>query len=105
VSGAMSNTAQFWWSGEVFFGGMSGVVYALIGYLWIAGMIFPQPENQLPKGIVIFMIGWLVLCMTPVVTFFIGVGIANAAHLAGLVFGMMLGGVFGLVGKINQHRV
>jgi len=52
------------------FGGMSGVVYALLGYLWVANSIAPHPLMTLPKGIVTFMIGWLVLCMTPVVTFY-----------------------------------
>ena len=97
VSGLVSNIAQYSWSGTVNFGGMSGVVYALLGYIWIKNTLVPQRLLSLPKGIVGFMVGWLFLCMTPVVTFFIGVGIANAAHLGGLLVGLLLGLGFGLV--------
>ena len=103
TTGVMSNAIQFWWSGASNFGGMSGVVYALLGYLWIANSIAPHLFMALPKGIVPFMIGWLVLCMTPVVTFLLGVGIANAAHLGGLLSGMLLGLAFGLLAKLKNR--
>ena len=103
TTGVMSNAIQFWWSGASNFGGMSGVVYALLGYLWIANSIAPHPFMVLPKGIVPFMIGWLVLCMTPVVTFLLGVHIANAAHLGGLLSGMLLGLAFGLLAKLKNR--
>lgn len=103
TTGVMSNAIQFWWSGASNFGGMSGVVYALLGYLWIANSIAPHLFMVLPKGIVPFMIGWLVLCMTPVVTFLLGVGIANAAHLGGLLSGMLLGLAFGLLAKLKNR--
>ncbi|MCS5594501.1 MAG: rhomboid family intramembrane serine protease [Porticoccaceae bacterium] len=101
VSGLVSNIAQYSWSGTVNFGGMSGVVYALLGYIWIKNTLVPQRLLSLPKGIVGFMVGWLFLCMTPVVTFFIGVGIANAAHLGGLFVGLLLGLAFGLLQRLK----
>ncbi|MDE0747782.1 MAG: rhomboid family intramembrane serine protease [Porticoccaceae bacterium] len=104
VSGLASNITQYSWSGAVNFGGMSGVVYALLGYIWIKNMLAPQPLMALPKGIVAFMIGWLLLCMTPVVTFFLGVGIANAAHVGGLLVGMLLGLAFGLVHRLKGEH-
>ena len=104
VTGLMSNAIQFWWSGAANFGGMSGVVYALLGYLWIANSIAPHPIMTLPRGIITFMIGWLGLCMTPVVTFLLGVGIANAAHLGGLLSGMLLGLSFGLLAKLKNRE-
>ena len=104
VSGLASNVAQFSWSGAVNFGGMSGAVYALLGYIWIKNSIVPQPLLSLPKGIVAFMIGWLLLCMTPLVTFFLGVGIANAAHLGGLLVGMLLGLAFGLAQRVKGEH-
>ena len=104
VSGLVSNIAQYSWSGTVNFGGMSGVVYALLGYIWIKNTLVPQRLLSLPKGIVGFMVGWLFLCMTPVVTFFIGVGIANAAHLGGLLVGLLLGLGFGLVQRLKDEH-
>ena len=106
ISGIVSNLSQAWWSGSVLFGGMSGVVYALIGYLWIVNKVYPTHNTALPKGIVPFMIGWLVLCMTPIVSFIMGAGIANAAHVGGLLCGMLLGTIFGLQHKLRNanHR-
>jgi GlpG protein len=104
VSGLASNITQYSWSGDVNFGGMSGVVYALLGYIWIKNIAAPEPWLTLPKGVVAFMIGWLFLCMTPVVTFLLGVGIANAAHLGGLLVGMLLGLVFGLVERLKGEH-
>jgi GlpG protein len=104
ISGLVSNLAQFWWSGAANFGGMSGVVYALLGYIWIVHKLVPHSLTALPKGIVGFMIGWLILCMTPVLTFLLGVGIANAAHLGGLIIGMFLGLIFGVVAKFRRKH-
>ncbi len=82
--GIMSNIIQFLASGPAF-GGMSGVVYGLLGYTWIRS----QKTNSgyfLHKGIVVIMIGWLILGYTG----WIG-PIGNAAHLSGLLFGMAYG--------------
>ncbi len=102
LSGIISNMAQFVWSGTVYFGGMSGVVYALLGYIWIKQKIAPHPLLQLPAGIVGFMIGWLLVCMTGILDLLLGVGVANAAHLGGLVIGMLLGCIFGLISSFKK---
>tara|TARA_B100000768_G_scaffold87477_1_gene82249 strand:- start:907 stop:1539 length:633 start_codon:yes stop_codon:yes gene_type:complete len=92
-----SNVGQYLWSGSVRFGGMSGVIYGLLGYLWIHHSIFPRPIYALPRELVGFMLAWLLICMTGVLDFLLGVGIANAAHLCGLLAGMALGLIFGYV--------
>jgi GlpG protein len=92
-----SNVGQYLWSGSVRFGGMSGVIYGLLGYLWIHHSIFPRPIYALPRELVGFMLAWLMICMTGVLDFLLGVGIANAAHLCGLLAGMALGLIFGYV--------
>jgi GlpG protein len=43
VSGVFSNMIQVGWGGSAMFGGMSGVVYALLGYIWIKGRFVPEP--------------------------------------------------------------
>ncbi|MGB1328076.1 MAG: rhomboid family intramembrane serine protease [Porticoccaceae bacterium] len=96
ISGITSNMSQFYWSGTIYFGGMSGVIYALLGYLWIKCKIAPHHFSPLPSGLMGFMVGWLVLCMTGVLEVALGIGVGNAAHLSGLVVGLLIGMVFAL---------
>lgn len=87
-SGLMSNLAQFWVSGPMF-GGMSGVVFALIAYSWIWDRHVSTPRFGLPPALMGLLLFWLVLGFTGVLE---GVGlgaIANTAHLVGLVCGLI----------------
>lgn len=81
-----SNLAQFVIEGSPLFGGMSGVVYGLLGYLWIRGKYDPGFGMRLNSQIVIFMLGWLVLGFTG----WLG-NIANVAHIGGLIVGVAWG--------------
>ncbi len=83
ASAVLSNLAQYIWGGYTF-GGMSGVVYALFGYVWIKGRYEPHLGLNVSQQTVIIMLGWLVLCMIQVF-----LPIANAAHLVGLVAGVV----------------
>ncbi len=77
--------------GDVPFGGMSAVIYGLLGY--IVSWNFFQKTNPITieKSIVIFMLAWLFIAMTGV-TEWVGLGsVANAAHVAGLLCGVVLG--------------
>jgi GlpG protein len=83
---------------------MSGVIYALLGYIWIKNKIAPQNHAPLPSGLMGFMVGWLVLCMTGVLEVALGIGVANAAHLSGLTSGLFIGLVFALKSvALSQH--
>lgn len=68
--------------GSPFFGGMSGVVYGLFGYVWIRSVFNPIPGIYLSQSNVIILLGWLFLCMTGVMG-----PIANVAHVVGLLVG------------------
>lgn len=95
MTAAVSNLAQYFWADQIsIFGGMSGVVYALVGYIWIRQWLDPHPVLAVPKGIIIFMLAWLLLCMSGVIDFFMAGGIANGAHLGGLLAGMLVAGAF-----------
>jgi GlpG protein len=68
------------------FGGMSGVVYGLFGYLWIRGKLDPQSGLGVSPQTVMWMLVWFVLCWTG----YVG-PIANWAHAGGLASGVALG--------------
>jgi GlpG protein len=68
------------------FGGMSGVVYGLFGYVWMKGRYDPDLGMQLGSRTVVYMLVWLVLCATGLVG-----PIANTAHAVGLVVGVVIG--------------
>ncbi|MDY7559399.1 rhomboid family intramembrane serine protease [Pseudomonas sp. 10B1] len=97
VFSAVSNYAQYWYSGPSLFGGLSGVLYALLGHCWIYQMLAPNPIYRLPRGVLVMMLIWLLLCISGLVSM-LGFGaIANGAHVGGLIIGCvtgLLGGVF-----------
>ncbi len=85
ILAATSNIAQLFWSGP-YFGGMSGVVFGLIGYVWMKGKTQPKLGIGLPQQTVVYCFLWLVLCMTGALG-----PVANAAHLVGFVVGILIG--------------
>ena len=85
----VSNFAQYLWMPDGLFGGMSGVVYALIGFIMVSHRLAPNRLTDVPRAIIGFMLVWLVLCMTGIVDYFIGGGVANAAHVGGLIAGCL----------------
>jgi GlpG protein len=97
--GLVSNIAQFAFAGPSLFGGLSGVLYGLLGYCWIYQRLAPTPAYQLPPGVLVMMLVWLLLCLSGLVTA-LGFGsIANAAHVGGLVMGCLAGLVAGALAR------
>jgi len=92
LTAAGSNLAQLLISvpmlggGSPIFGGMSGVVYGLLGYIWMRGKLDPASGLFLHKSTVTMMLVWLVVCFTGLLG-----PIANLAHLFGLLIGMSAG--------------
>jgi GlpG protein len=68
------------------FGGISGVICGLFGYIWMKGLYEPEQGMILHPNTITFVLLWLALCMTGIVG-----SIANAAHVVGLVIGVALG--------------
>lgn len=91
LTGTASNLAQYTWGGPSLFGGMSGVVYGLVGYVWIRHRMAPHPILAVPPGIIVFMFAWLFIGMTGLIDLLMSGSIANAAHVGGLVAGIALG--------------
>ncbi len=81
LAAAISNTAEYLWSGP-HFGGMSGVVYALFGYLWVKQRYEPHLGLGISQETALIMMGWLIICMIGIIG-----SAANAAHVVGLAVG------------------
>jgi GlpG protein len=99
-----SNLGQYLWSGPALFGGMSGVVYGLLGYIWIRNRVSPRPILSLPGGLLGFMLIWLLAGMSGFMELLMGVNIANAAHAIGLISGMVLGGWAGSIDSGGRRQ-
>lgn len=90
VTSLLSNTLQYMVSGP-FFGGLSGVVYGILGYCWFSQRTLPR--FQFPPALVTFAVAWMVIGFTPLPEM-LGLGrMANEAHLGGFVAGIALAAI------------
>ena len=104
VCGVGSNVAQASFGGGALFGGMSGVVYALLGFCWVYSRLMPRRRLQVPQPVVLVMLGWLVFCFVAP-TELLGLGsIANASHLAGFLLGCASGAAIGAWHRVEEGR-
>lgn len=85
ISALLSGWMQAKYSG-VMFGGLSGTVYALMGYAWLRGERDPQSGIHLERGMMAFAIIWLGVGYMG----WFGLSIANAAHVTGLLVGLAM---------------
>ena len=83
--GIGSNLGQYFYNGPEF-GGMSGVLYGLLGYIWLRGQCDPASGLHLSPMTLAMMLVWFFLCLLKVIP-----GVANVCHAAGLLMGMMIG--------------
>jgi len=83
-----SNLAQYYLVGP-YFGGLSGVVYGLVGYCWLWGLLNKGSKVSLPNSYFVFLLAWLVLGFVNLLP----VNVANYAHLVGLLAGLILAAI------------
>jgi len=96
VLGVTSNLGQYYVDGPVFCG-MSGVVYGLLGYVWMKSKFDPATGLYLHPHTVAMMLIWFFLCLVGVIP-----NIANAAHAVGLGLGVLWGFLASLLAR--RHR-
>lgn len=82
--GMIANLAQYFFEGPNF-GGMSGVGFGLFGYALVKQRLAPEMKIYVGPRTTFIMFAWLLICI-----FQKGSHAANAAHIAGLVSGMVL---------------
>jgi GlpG protein len=99
LSAVIPNLAQYYASGPNF-GGMSGVVYALFGYVWVKGRYQPYLGLGISDQLALIMMVFLGLSLVG----FMGAHVANVAHVVGLLIGA--GVAYGPVGwkKMRQPK-
>lgn len=78
--------SEIFWVHNPYFGGMSGVVYGLFGYIWMKARFQPESGFRIHSSAVTYLIAWFFLCMTG----WVG-PVANGAHIGGLLAGMIIG--------------
>lgn len=84
VISAASNMAQYFISGPAFYG-MSGVVYGLLGYIWMKGKFDPASGYFLDPSTIAMMLIWFAICFSGILP------VANTVHAVGLGVGVAWG--------------
>ena len=82
----VSNTTQYLVLDYNNFGGMSGVDYGLLAYAWVIHFFMPRSGILMNNSMFVFFVVALVL-----MEIFAGSWIATAAHVSGLLTGLIIG--------------
>jgi len=88
-SSIISNLAQHFIGESALFGGLSGVIYGLLGYCMIIEIDTKQERYDLPPALYLFMLIWLILGFLGILNLFGFGNVANYAHLGGLISGII----------------
>jgi len=84
----VSSAAQLAWSDQTGIG-LSGVIYAFFGFMWVARRRWPEFTKVVHRDTIGIFVAWLALC---IVLTRAGVwNVGNAAHMVGLLYGSLLG--------------
>jgi GlpG protein len=86
IIGIGSNLGQYIF-GTPYFGGMSGVLYGMVGYIWLRSQCDPTSGLMISSMTLVMMLAWFFLCLFDIIP-----GVANGTHAVGLVMGMIWGG-------------
>jgi GlpG protein len=78
------------WEGSTGVGGISGVVFGLVGYMWMKTAFDPAMGIYLPMSTVFILGIWMFLGFFGILKNHFGIPVANWAHGVGLVSGMIL---------------
>ena len=101
LTGVLSNLLQYFWTSSSLFGGLSGVIYGMLGYCLVMEMESNYDKYGLPPGLYLFMIAWLILGFLGILDLFGFGSVANFAHLGGMLSGLM----FAMIYKTLNRRI
>ena len=97
VIAVCSNLGQYLISGSPNFGGFSGVIFGMFGYIWLRGRCDPFYLLRLNRSAVYTTLVWFFFCFTGIFP------IANYAHAVGLVIGVAWGTIGGLTAARRER--
>ena len=100
-TGISSNLLQYLWTSSSLFGGLSGVIYGMLGYCLVMELESNYIKYGLPPGLYLFMIAWLILGFLGILDLFGFGSVANFAHLGGMLSGLM----FAMIYKTLNRRI
>ena len=87
-----SNLTQVLVFAHPVFLGMSGVVYGVFGYIWVKRLAGVATDYELSDFSIFLLLGFLLIGLLGALDKAVGGGgVANGAHLGGLVSGMVIG--------------
>ncbi len=93
-SAILSNCLQYFWTETSLFGGLSGVIYGLIGFCMTIEFDTQYERYKLPPALYLFMIVWLLLGFAGILDLFGFGSVANFAHLGGLISGILFAMIY-----------
>ena len=108
IAAGVSNVSQYLMTGPLFMG-VSGVLSAFIGYVWVRKKIAPWEVYLIPKQnityFLIFILGFLAVSIVCFLLAYFNVyvfllPVANTAHISGLLVGMLIARL-GILSKRN----
>lgn len=99
VTSFVSNTTQYMVNDANNFGGMSGVVYGLVGYTWVIHKLMPKSYLSLNSNMLVFFVVALVAMEILASSL-----VATAAHIGGLASGLVLGGGVVIYNRYILHK-
>lgn len=86
--GVVSNVTQYA-CGSAWFGGLSGIVYGVMGYVWWNARYNARSGYQIPPWLLSLSLVWVLLGMLPIPESWGWPQMGNGAHLGGLVIGVI----------------
>lgn len=84
-----ANVAQAQFTPNTLFGGLSGLVYGLLGFLLVRHFAKPHSMTYILPSVSGMLIFFMVLSVLGVVDFIFGINVANSAHVAGFCLGLL----------------
>jgi GlpG protein len=96
-SAAGANLFQ-WWAEGPNFGGLSGVIYALMAYLYLMARFGDKANYKIDPNLCLLMLALIPLAAVGVID-----NLANFAHIGGLICGALLAGIYlGIIAFISN---